>query len=104
MKPDDPQLCGQEFEQPRVVKAIGCQRENGTFALACFIRNHDRDKRLAVTMDEKALFRCARKMDDNLAAHGISWDGSYRIGTPRDIWEDADEEKKLDVQRLIIEN
>jgi hypothetical protein len=86
MTPDDPQVRGSANEQPRVVRAVGIQRGGGGFGLACFIRHHDIEKRLATTTSTRCLADCAAEMDDHLSAHGILWDGSYRIGQARDIW------------------
>lgn len=82
LTPDDP---------PRVVRAIATQIDDPgnigkpTYYLACFIRHPDRNKRLATTKSQRAVAFAAEEMDDNLAAHGIEWDGAFQYGTPEDI-------------------
>lgn len=88
---DTPALRATLEEQPRVVRAIATEITNPqdlrqkVYYLACFIRHQDRDKRLAITKSDRAVAFAAQEMDDNLSAHGIVWDGSFRIGTPEQL-------------------
>lgn len=101
---DVPGLVGTQDEQPRVLKAFGCQLpdEQGrmVFYLACVIRHYDPERRIAMTKSNQSRAHAAKCMLDNLNASSIEWNGDFQWGTPAELGLVAEAEE---APRLILD-
>lgn len=81
--------------QPHVEQAWGCERAHKKqpwckrYYIVAFIADAGGDKTIAITHSDDALAFAAKEMDDALTSSGITWDGSYRIGTPEEVNAEA---------------